>query len=256
MLALSCTTDLTADSVEDSGSIKTLSSDLQIFASNQESLFIGSKTPLVTRSAGTTNAVQIDEDLLNKMDEELKKFLDEHDIFYDLTESQKDGLHVDPEYAKMMLLDHDLYIEYIKNHKSEEFCAIVKELIDKNTIGMSQDEIINDEELYLNEKINLLLVLPAINSSKYASTRNLSTKSTTANLPRKTSSNESTSKQQKCLDEYESAKKKCLAEYLISCGLSTIGANPISTSIGIGWATYQYYECEDTAHDAYINCLK
>ena len=57
-----------------------------------------------------------------------------------------------------------------------------------------------------------------------------------------------------CLSAYQSSRNECTVNYLASCAVSFIIPNPISTPAGVALATYQYNQCMDNAHSAYIRC--
>ena len=230
----SCSSELTSEgSIESSKSIAT---ELITFAHNQENLYVEAKEGFTGTRVGDATSSDINEDALAQMDENLQRFCSSHDIYADLTEAKKQGLLISNDSLEILsLLDVDNYLEYIKEHKSQEFYNILHEILkDKNT-DLTAASIVNNEKLYLNEKIHLLLVLPAIHASS-----NVVTRATNH-----------------CLDEYYEAKEDCLKWYLIECGaslLTGLGTSGFGTAIGIGLSTRSYWGCDDDALYHFREC--
>ena len=244
---MSCNVSDASEIVNKSAYVST-NDALDLFAQNHENLWVEAKYGSVTRSSASST-IAFDESIMEQMDENVQDFLSKNDIFADLTPSQKAGLVINEDSVELMRLDPDVYIEYAEKHKSAAFNEILYQILKKNRMDYNSDDIINNAGLYLNEKVHLMLILPSLHSTvKVGLTRAATTKS---------SSKESSSNQ-KCLEEYESAKRACLIEYLVSCGISlaTSGGIPIAFGTGVGWATFQYFECEENAHTTYVNCLK
>jgi hypothetical protein len=122
---------------------------------------------------------------------------------------------------------------YIKEKNSSEFYNICKEAVSSGEMNISEDEIIDDTKLKLDEKIALLLARPA-----YAYENRMSTRS----------ANDYTDTP--AYKQYIKARRHCTYEYLFSCALACTGG-PVLATIGIAYAVYQYDECLDDALEHY-----
>lgn len=137
----------------------------------------------------------------------------------------------------ILKLDSELLLAYIKVHNSDLFYSSYRQILETGTMVLQPDEIISEDELYFNEKLFLLFAYPILEQQKVEASMTVSTR---ASNP--------------CLSAYQSSRNECTVNYLASCAVSFIIPNPISTPAGVALATYQYNQCMDNAHSAYIRC--
>ena len=138
-----------------------LKSDLRQFGLDYENaysevLYCKSRTDTINKELITA---------LQGLDKCIDNFKKEHDIFGDLTISQKEHLYISEDSARLMVLDTDVLLEFYKKNKSEEFYWIARRYLKEGHTGLSIDDIVEDDELYLNEKFTLLTLLPAEHAS-------------------------------------------------------------------------------------------
>lgn len=103
---------------------------------------------------------------LQGLDKCVENFRKRHDIYGDLSFSQKERLVVSEDSAALMRLDTDVMLEFFKKNKSREFYEISRRMFKEGYINLSIEDIVNDAELYLNEKFALLTVRPSLNASR------------------------------------------------------------------------------------------
>lgn len=243
----SCNADDDTEKVNNGISAST-NSALEAFSLRHESLWIEARYASTTRSKSTSTS-ELDDQIIEQIDENIQEFCKKNDIFADLTPSQKADLIMSPDSAEMIRLDPDVYLEYTKKHKSEAFNDILYQILKKKRTDFDSNDIINNTGLYLNEKVHLLLILPALHSMTDVGITRAATSS-------KSSSKESAAKKQACLEEYDDAKLWCMLKYLGSTALSLLGVESFwPTVVGYVWAYRDYFACEDDALYHYRMCL-
>lgn len=214
-----------------------LEKSLAAFADRQAELMEGllsSASPSTSRSVDENNEAR----LFDELDENLEQILVQHDVQQEL-QSKADQPCLDEDSLEMMKLDTDMFLSYIKERHTAAFYTLCKQLVDTGTLNVSEREIILNPELQLEEKIKLLVVLPAFSQDGLGLTR----------VKTRSESNDP------CYEAYESARSTCLIEYLISCGLSCMGGLP-GAAAGVAWATYQLDNCLNNARNSYIDCSR
>lgn len=214
-----------------------LEKNLAAFADRHAELM---ETLLTSASSPTSRSMdeKSEAQLFSELDENLEQIFAQHDVQQEL-QGKADRPCVDEDSLGMMKLDTDMFLAYIKERHTTAFYTLCKQLIDTGTLNVSEKEIILNSELQLEEKIKLLVVLPAFSQDGLGLTR-VKTRSESSDP---------------CYEAYESARSTCLAEYLISCGLSCTGGVPGAVA-GVAWATYQLENCLNSARDSYINCQR
>lgn len=234
-----------SDSLSTNGEL--LKQELSNFGNKQYDLFCEAFYSTGTRGLSGLSTVKVDSAAVVEMENSVEKFCKNHDIFADLTPEQKKNLQLNKDSIEILTLDPEAFLEWAKHNKSNEYHGIISDIIVNNRTDFYPDDIINNEGLYLNEKVNLLTVLPALHSSFAVGQTRAS----------KSYSNENAKRYQKCEEEYKEDKARCLAEYLISCGLSIAGGSAtagVLVGAGVAWSTYQYHECEENALNNFRQC--
>jgi len=212
-----------------------LEKSLAAFADRHAELMetlLTSASSSASRSMDEKNEAQ----LFNDLDENLEQIFAQHDVQQEL-QGKAGQPCVDEDSLEMMKLDTDMFLTYIKERHTTAFYTFCKQLIDTGTLNVSEKEIILNPELQLEEKIKLLVVLPAFCQNELGLTR-VKTRSESSDP---------------CYEAYRSARSICGTEFLVSCGLSCSGGVP-GLAAGVAWAAYQLEKCLNSARDSYINC--
>lgn len=261
---VSCSTETEEQGVPTSNIKTNITVDLQEYAQGQENLYNDAKYGNTTTRGGEGDG--LNEEFINKIGTSLQAFIKEHDIYADLTEEEKHALNISKDSVEMMELDPKLYLAFVKKHKSETFYDIILHLKKVGRLDLTQDEIINNTGLKLNEKVQLLTVLPIINSTKRI--QNITIRKNTSNKlirtysPTKTRTKETTTKEEQCQKELDGAKSDCMYSLVAEIGIAAVTAalgnatGTVVASMEVVKAIYDYNKCCDYAEKAYKSCIK
>lgn len=181
----------------------------------------------------TNNSEQLDI-LLHELNRNAENLLQKYDLYGDLPDEKKRPCLGEDSIA-LMKYDYKILFGYLKRYKSEEFCNIYKTILTDPLFVITEEEVISNSKLYLNEKYTLLLVIPVLNDYSQFSQR----------WTRATSD--------PCLEAYHQGRSGCAIEYAISCGVSCLGGVG-GLALGVIWASIQLDECLDNARGEYIKC--
>lgn len=130
----------------------------------------------------------------------------------------------------------DAFLEFIKKNGTSEYYNIMKDaILNSKLITLSNDEIINNNKMTINEKIALLLEKSVDDiSEKKDETKSVSS----------------------CYSGFKSARTGCGIWYAIECSVSLAGGAGILTAVGVALATRSLNNCLNDAREDYINCLE
>lgn len=219
-----------------------LEKSLAAFADRHAELMetlLTSASSSASRSMDEKNEAQ----LFNDLDENLEQIFAQHDVQQEL-QGKADQPCVDEDSLEMMKLDTDMFLAYIKERHTTTFYTLCKQLIDTGTLNVSEKEIILNPELQLEEKIKLLVVLPAFSQNELGLTR-VKTRSESSDP---------------CYEAYRSDRTGCGLSFLADCVAACLEA-ALGGGIGMGAAiwtagksSYDLINCLDDARDDYINC--
>ena len=224
----SCSNEILSDGtfeLEDTKSLE-LKSDLIEFAENYNDAYA---EVLITRNNSTSNNITKEHiTALQGLDKCVKTFTKNHDIYADLSEAQKAKLVVSEDSAKLMALDTNVLLSFMKKNKSEEFYEIARQFLEEDCLNYTADEIVNNDELYLNEKFALLTILPFA-QSRVVTRRSFTTNPFGSYSPESPSGKEESNKKNEkaCKNTYDTAVSDCNSIYnaqkIIDAGL-VVGA--------------------------------
>lgn len=241
-----------------------MSSELKNFASEQEELFNEAKFSSVTTRS--TDNLSLDAKTVEKIGEKFSDFISKHDIYADLTVEEKKSLLISKDSTEMLLLDSKLALAYIKQQKSEEFYKIIKNLRKTGRIGLTQDEIIGNSELRINEKIQLIMALPLLNTDKSHPKIVIRSKSglniASVYTPLKARAKETESKEVKCKKEYDADISGCNTSFILEIGIAAAtcyfsgGVGTAIASMEVVKAISDYDSCCKNAEKLYNLCIK
>lgn len=82
-----------------------------------------------------------------------------YDLTEDLTEHEIEGLIIDEEQREIMALNPNVFFDYIEEYKSNEFNDIVLSVMQNPNYCITAESIIQNNNLKMNEKIDLILTL-------------------------------------------------------------------------------------------------
>ncbi len=261
---VSCSSETEEQGIPTSNVKTNITVDLHEYARGQENLYNEAKYGNATTRGGEGDG--LNEESINKIGTSFQAFIKEHDIYADLTEEEKQALNISKDSVEIMELDPKLYLAFVKKHKSEAFYDIILRLKKVGRLDLTQDEIINNTELKLNEKVQLLTVLPIINSTKRI--QNITIRKNTSNKlirtysPTKTRTKEATTKEKECQKQLDSDKSVCMTSLTLDIGIAAVAAalgnaaGTVVATLEVAKAIYEYDNCCDNAEKAYKSCMK
>lgn len=172
-----------------------------------------------------------------------------YDLTEDLTEHEKEGLTIDEETREIMCLDHEAFLAYVEEYKSEEYYNIIVSMFQDSNFVISIEEIIKDDNLKMNEKVELIAMSSL---DKYLVDDN-----PLEPEPMGPVGNEVVS----CETKFRDAETDCRRELEIEVGgiilieASSGGTATAPTVIGLGIAGAKYIYCQYAAKRDYNNCV-
>ncbi|MBW9201638.1 hypothetical protein EVD33_01545 [Bacteroidales bacterium SW292] len=210
---------------------KKLVNDLVVFAGNHAEFM---NALLDLHLNGKEEKVNdIDEEvILAEMEQNLENMFGKYNVkVLSRTESES---CVNEDSLEMMKLDDDIFLDYIKRHNTEAFYSYCEQILVQGSLVLTQDEIISNPDLRLDEKIKLLVILPTLNRMNVE----IGTKSDNP-----------------CLSKYYSDRNDCLKSYLKDC-LGACLEGPIKGTVDVIVSSVSYFDCLDVANAAYLDCQK
>ena len=231
----SCHADIEPEEIKATPEKELMASDLQEF-SQRHSFLIGELLRFNDQDSENTRASHEEQfsQLFDEISENVNNLTKKYDLIADLPDEKQQCLNEDS--LSIMQNDQKAIIAYLQKYKSKEFCHIYNNLITNPLFIITPQRIIDDQRLYLNEKVSLLLIIPVLNDYEIS-------------LGRLTRSQAS----DKCLDEYYSQRKDCAESFALSCLGSCIGGIG-GLAIGAAIAAINLDDCLDTARERYIDC--
>lgn len=241
-----------------------MSSELKKFAYEQEELFNEAKFASATTRSADDNSLNTKK--LEDIGRKFSDFINTHDIYADLTTEEKKSLLLSKDSTEMLLLDSKLALTYIKQHKSDEFYRIIKNLRRTGRISLTKDEIISNPELKINEKIQLVMALPLLSMGKTHHRVVIRNKSglniASIYTPNKARAKETESKEEKCKKEYDDNISSCNTSLILEIGIAAVtayftgGVGTAIASLEVVKAINDYDSCCSNAQKLYNLCIK
>ena len=79
-----------------------------------------------------------------------------YELTEDLTEHEKEGLTIDEETREIMCLDHEAFLAYAEEYKSEEYYNIIVSMLQNQNFHITVEDVVHNDNLKMNEKLNLV----------------------------------------------------------------------------------------------------
>lgn len=192
---------------------------------------VTSRTP----STRSDNALQASAEAIEN---EVASCLKEYDAIGQMKASGYYKVKIDEDSLSMLQANFYGYAEFVKDNGTPRYAEVLQRLVDGKPLNLTKEDISNDKNMLIVEKIPLLLMLAVLE----APAQNITTRDGN-----------------NCLDMYYAQRSSCALDYAGSCAASIgtgIVSGIIGPAIGVAWATYQLDKCLDTANDMYIMCQK
>jgi hypothetical protein len=148
---------------------------------------------------------------------------------------------------EIMALNPSLLLSYIQPRVSTRYYNIIKNAIESSKMDLTEDDIISDNELAVNEKLSLLLIQPLYEEN--FTFKLLKTRAEEHFVP----------SVQECKREYNISRLFCGAKFVGKGVLTIIGGiatdDPVIPILGILGASSDLNTCLNLAEREYLDCL-
>ena len=172
-----------------------------------------------------------------------------YDLTEDLTEHEKEGLTIDEETREIMCLDHEAFLAYVEEYKSEEYYNIIVSMFQDSSFIISIEDIIMNDNLKMNEKVDLIAMT---SMDKYLVDDNPYEPEPMGPVGYEVVT---------CESKYKNEKIDCLREFEIEIfaisqlEVWTAGLTTPEIVIGLGAAGAKYIYCNHVAKRNYNDCV-
>ena len=237
-----------------------LTNDLISLSDNLQSLYVDAMYSNVTRSGKQSS--KMNEQAIKEMEKQILAFQQKYNICQDLDEKTiikvAQMMSLSEDSITLLTLDDDAYLDYIHDIVSEEFFDIQCHFRRTGRIDLTEYEIINNNKLRLNEKLQLVILIPFVNYAESLQSSGITRSGTSS---KKTASKEKT--RQQILEEAKAQWNECiedclknLAKNLMGCAFGTSITEGILKSLGYNNLTpgFVSYGLIESAHEN-ENCM-